>query len=146
MEMDTKLRYLSLILAAIGFIDSLYLTYVKLSHQQVYCGGLGECETVNNSPYSEIGGIPIALLGMGAYLVIIIILFLEIRGDFWRANARLIVFGLSLIGILYSLYLTYIELAVLYAICPYCVLSAIVMLVLFVVSTIRLMTDQKILD
>ncbi len=124
--MDQKLRYFSLILAAIGFIDSLYLAYVKLSHGQAYCGGLGECETVNNSPYSEVGGFPIALLGMGAYIVIILLLSLETRSGFWRSNTRLFVFGLSLIGILYSIYLTYIEIAVLYAICPYCVVSAIV--------------------
>jgi uncharacterized membrane protein len=142
MNIEQKLRYISVVLAAIGFIDALYLTYVKLSHQQVYCGGSGECETVNSSSYAEIGGVPIALLGMGAYIVIMALLFLETRGDFWHANARLIIFGISLIGILYSVYLTYIEIAVLHAICPYCVLSAIVMFLLFVVSTSRLMTDQ----
>jgi uncharacterized membrane protein len=141
MNLDQKLRVTSALLAAIGFIDSLYLTYVKLSHQQVYCGGLGECETVNNSPYSEINGIPIALLGIGGYLLIIVLLYLETRGGFWQSNSRLFVFGLSLIGILYSIYLTYIEIAVLKAICPYCVLSAVVMLMLFLISTYRLVAE-----
>ena len=143
MRIDHKLRISSIVLAAIGFFDSLYLTYVKLSHQQAYCAGLGECETVNNSPYAEIAGIPIALLGMGAYLVILVLLYLEPRGEFWQNNSRLIVFGLTLVGILYSIYLTYIEIAVLRAICPYCVVSAVVMLLLFIISTYRVIVDSS---
>jgi uncharacterized membrane protein len=141
MNLDQKLRITSYVLAAIGLIDSMYLTYVKLSHQQVYCGGLGECETVNNSPYSEIYGLPIALLGIGGYLLIIALLYLETRGGIWQSNSRLLVFGISLVGILYSIYLTYIEIAVLNAICPYCVLSAVVMLLLFIISTYRLVAE-----
>jgi uncharacterized membrane protein len=93
---------------------------------------------VNTSQYSEIWGIPIALLGAGAYLVIIVLLLLEERSELMREYSPLLVFGLSLVGVIYSIYLTYIEVAVLRAICPYCVISAVVLVLLLVLSTIRL--------
>src|SRR5574341_1044366 len=142
MSADTKLHRTSLILAGIGLLDSLYLSWVKIVNSQVYCGTSGQCETVNSSSYSEIFGIPIAYLGLGAYLVILALLYLELRGPFWKENSPLALFGISLVGVIYSTYLTYIEIAVLQAICPYCVVSAIVMLSLFIIAIIRLVQDQ----
>lgn len=125
-------------LAIIGLIDSVYLAWVKYADQYALCGPIGDCESVNTSQYSEIYGIPIALLGAGAYLVIVVLLLAEKRNEFMHEYSPLLVFGLSLIGVLYSIYLTYIEIAVLQAICPYCVISAIVLVLLLVFSTIRL--------
>ena len=138
MVIDRYLRWASYLLAAIGLIDSAYLTWVKITHTEVYCGTSGECQTVSNSPYAEIAGIPIALFGMGAYLALLILFYLEGRQGFWSDNSPLIVFGITLAGTLYSIYLTYIEVAVLYAICPYCVVSAVVMVLLFIIAIIRL--------
>lgn len=139
---DDKLQAASFILVGIGLVDSLYLTWAKLTHSEVVCGGIGECQTVNNSPYSEIGGVPIALLGMGAYFVLLTLLYLETLGGFWLEYSRMFIFGISLAGVLYSAYLTFIEISVLQAICLYCVVSAIVMLLLFFLSIMRLMQDQ----
>jgi uncharacterized membrane protein len=136
--MDRKLRLTAYILAGIGLLDSLYLTWVEATHSEAFCGGSGDCATVANSPYSEIAGIPIALLGMGAYLLIIALLYLETRGGFWKSYSPLIIFGLSLAGVIYSAYLTFLEIWVIKAICPYCVVSAIVMLLLLVISIVRL--------
>lgn len=135
---DSKLRIIAAILAVIGLLDSLYLTWAKLTHTAVICGGSTECQTVNDSPYAEIAGIPISLLGMGAYIVILGLLYLENRGEIWAEYSRMFLFGITLVGVLYSAYLTYIEVAVIYAICPYCVVSAVVMLLLFVIAIIRL--------
>jgi uncharacterized membrane protein len=141
---NSKLRLVSFITTGIGILDTLYLSWIKISHQQVFCGTSGQCETVNNSSYSVILGIPIAYLGLGTYLVILALLYLENRGIFWQENAPLFVFGFTLVGVLFSAYLTYIEFAVLHAICPYCVLSAIVLLVLFIISLIRLRLVQSL--
>jgi uncharacterized membrane protein len=137
-KLDNKLRIASLILAVLGLLDSIYLTWVKFSGKYALCGPIGNCESVNTSQYSEVFGIPIALLGAGAYLVVIISLSLESRGSFWAEYSPIIVFGISLFGFLYSIYLTYIEVAVLKAICPYCVISAIILVLLLVLSSIRL--------
>ena len=136
--LDNKLRISSLTLAVLGLLNSIYLTWVKFTGKYELCGPIGNCESVNTSQYSEMFGIPIALLGAGAYLVMIISLSLESRGSFWVEYSPIIVFGSSLIGVLYSIYLTYIEVAVLKAICPYCVISAIILVLLLVLSSIRL--------
>jgi uncharacterized membrane protein len=142
---DATLRIISWISSGIGSLDAIYLSWVKIAHSQVYCGTSGQCETVNNSPYSVIGGVPIAYLGLGAYLVVLLLLYLENRGGFWRENAPLMVFGISLVGVIFSVYLTYLEIWVIRAICPYCVLSAICMLILFVTSIFRLRQDQTVM-
>jgi len=136
-----KFRLSSFILAGIGFVDSLYLTYVKLSNSYAICGPIGDCESVNTSKYAEIAGIPIALLGAGAYLVIILLLLMENRGDYWAEYGPIMVFGISLAGVLYSAYLTYVEIYVLRAICPYCVVSAVVLVLLLALATTRLVRD-----
>ena len=139
--MNGKFRLSSFILAGIGFVDSLYLTYVKLSNSYAICGPIGDCESVNTSKYAEIAGIPIALLGAGAYLVIILLLLMENRGDYWAEYGPIMVFGISLAGVLYSAYLTYVEIYVLRAICPYCVVSAVVLVLLLALATARLVRD-----
>lgn len=137
MKSSDKLRTASIIIAAIGLVDALYLSAVKLLNTEVYCAGSSNCQTVNASVYAEFSGIPIAFLGAGAFAVILALLLLESRGGFWRENSPLIVFGLTLAGTLYSAYLTYIEIAVLRAICPYCVVSAIAQLLLLVLAIFR---------
>ena len=135
---DKILRSIAFVTTVVGLLDSIYLSYIKLTHTEAFCAGIGECDIVNTSPYSEIAGIPMALLGAGAYVALVILLIVEGRRGFWKNNSLLIFFGITLIGLLYSAYLTYIEVAVLNAICPFCVISAVAMLVLFVVSILRL--------
>jgi uncharacterized membrane protein len=119
------LRTASVALAALGAADSTYLTYVKLAHVQVFCGTSQACDTVNNSIYSQVGGIPIALLGLGAYLLIGALLIWEDQVPALAVWGPVAIFGLALTGTLYSAYLTYVELYVIHAICPYCVVSAV---------------------
>ena len=131
------------VFTVIGLLDSIYLTWLKLSGELAACGGIGDCESVNASIYSRIvvkgvGEIPIALMGVVSYLLIFAFLRLELRDDAMGHWAPMVVFGLSLTGTLYSIYLTYIEIAVLRAICPYCVVSAIAILVIFVISVARM--------
>jgi uncharacterized membrane protein len=138
-----RIRFSSVILAALGIIDSLYLTWVKITANPALCiKGLGNCVTVNSSKYSELFGIPIALLGALTYIVILACLLLENRYKFFADNGIYAVFGFSLFGTAFSIYLTYIEFAVIRATCPYCLTSAITILVIFVLSIIRLAVDQ----
>jgi uncharacterized membrane protein len=137
-----KIRLSTFIAGGIGLLDALYLSWSKLANQQVICGTYKGCETVNSSPYAEIGGIPIALLGAGAYIVILALLYMEGRGEFWQENGPLAIFVVSLAGTLYSAYLTYLEIAVIHAVCLYCVTSAIAMTVVFALTTLRLINPQ----
>jgi uncharacterized membrane protein len=99
---------------------------------------VGGCDVVNTSEYALLAGIPIALFGATAYVAILLVLWLENRNSWLSENGPLLLFGITLFGFLYSLYLTYIELFVIFAICPFCVASAVVMTIMFVLSWIRL--------
>jgi len=125
-------------LVALGFLVSLYLTWIKLTNNTAACAGIGDCDAVNSSRYAEVAGIPIALVGMMGYLAIGCALVAELRWPQANWSLRLGVFGMALAGTLYSAYLTYVEVAVLHAVCPYCVISAICMVGILILSVLRL--------
>lgn len=134
-----KLRYISFILALIGLIDSFYLLWIKITQNKALClPGLGDCWSVNTSRYSEIYGIPVSVFGVLAYLIILALLWFEDKDIKFKVYLPGLIFGITLAGSLYSAYLTYLEIAVIKAICPFCVVSAIVMTVLFIISIVRL--------
>jgi uncharacterized membrane protein len=97
---------------------------------------------VNTSRYSQVNGIPIAVFGAVGYLVILGLLLADRKSTFFAENGPLLIFGVTLFGVLYSAYLTYLEIAVIKAICPFCILSAITMLTLFILSIARLVTSH----
>jgi uncharacterized membrane protein len=128
---------IELILIAAGIVIATYLTYVKLFGIKPYCAGVGNCEAVQTSPYAELFGVPVAILGLLGYLALLV-LFLVKRYD-WRNLgwvARQAFFLVTLVGVLYSAYLTYLELFVINEICPWCVASAVVMTALFVLAIV----------
>jgi uncharacterized membrane protein len=128
----------SVVITILGFLDALYLLIFKLTGNSQMCLGNGGCHDVNFSPYSEIYGIPVSLLGLGAYLAILCILFLESRLKIAFEYGPLAIFGISLVGVAFSAYLTYLELYIIHAICPFCVTSAILITLLFIIAMIRL--------
>lgn len=123
-----------LILSALGILIAGYLTYVHVTNTIPYCGGVGDCERVNTGPYSQIAGIPVALLGLLAYIALLLAAIVVLRGMPWVETAALATFGLAFMGVLFSAYLTYLELFVIRAICPWCIASAIVMTLIFLLS------------
>ena len=135
------LRWASAGCALLGMLDSLYLWIYKISSNDRMCLGSGDCATVNYSIYSEIYGIPVAVLGLGAYLLILIIHILETRWPLLKNNGNLLIFGISLVGVLFTAYLTYIEFFVIFAVCPFCLASAFFILFIFVVAIIRLVKN-----
>jgi len=122
----------ALVLALLGIAIAGYLTYVHYEGLSPVCT-TGGCERVQASSYSEIGPIPVALLGLIGYVAILG--SLAVPGDVGRA----LTFMLTLTGLAFSLYLTYLELFVIDAICQWCVASAVVMAALLVAATVRLL-------
>jgi uncharacterized membrane protein len=123
------------ILALLGIGVSGYLTYTHLFGAPIFCGGASSCELVNSSRYAFLGPIPVALLGLIGYAAILALSFIPTNEDRqWPAQ---LIFGVALIGVLFQLYLTYIELFVLHAICYWCVASQIIILLIFILSLPR---------
>jgi uncharacterized membrane protein len=98
----------------------------------VCIGGSHGCQTVAESSHSHLFGVNIAVFGIVGYLLLLGAAML--RGD----GARMAGFAISLVGFGYSVFLTYLELFVIDAICQWCVFSAILMTVLFAVNTVRM--------
>jgi uncharacterized membrane protein len=127
--------WLMRLLALAGLGVSGYLTWTHVTNRAIACGGSQDCDIVQQSAYSAVLGIPVALLGMLAYVTLLALLFLRGRPpEAWDAYIPLAVFGISLIGVLYSAYLTYLEIYVIYAICRWCVSSAIIITAIFLLS------------
>jgi uncharacterized membrane protein len=124
--------------AAAGFLISAYLTWTHLNGAVPVCvGGSGGCETVQTSRYSEILGVPVAAFGLFAYATML--LCAVFRGE----KAALSGAFVALVGVLFSAYLSYLELFVLRAICQWCVASAVLMTALLVVAVIRLLLPAE---
>lgn len=146
--MDKWLNKALLALVVIGLLVSVYMTIYKFSDNDAMCVGSGDCKTVNASRFSviEVAGakVPVALIGMGGYAAILAMLLFEKRNDFLRKNATMILFGFSLLGFLFTLYLVYVEVAILKAYCPFCVASQVTMTLIFILSVIRLVREPQI--
>jgi uncharacterized membrane protein len=137
-----RLHKAAILVAGLGLIDALYLLVIKLSEDPAFCiQGIGDCWTVNTSIYSEILGVPISLFGAAAYLVILLILTLGNRYNILSKYGTILFFGITLSGTIYSVYLTYLEIWVLHAICPFCIVSALLMVLLLIFSIIQLKKD-----
>ncbi len=136
--MNKWLYGISIALALLGLAVSIYMTIFKLTDNDKMCIGNGGCSKVNSSVYSEVDGIPVAMFGVGGYAVIAALLFMENRNQFLKQNGTMVLFGLALIGFLFTLYLIYVEIALIHALCPFCLTSQITMTILFILSIIRL--------
>ncbi len=136
--MDKWLYRLSLALAGIGLLVSIYMTIYKITSNDAFCLGSGDCSTVNASRYSEVYGVPVAFIGVIGYLAILLTLSLESKHPLLYKNAPLLIFGMALSGFLFTVYLIYVEFALLKAVCPFCLASQIAMTLLFLISVVRL--------
>jgi uncharacterized membrane protein len=128
-----RLRQLIVLTALLGLAVAAYLTYVHYAELEPICaGGSGGCEKVQSSSYAELAGVPVAVLGVAGYALIL--------GSLWIPGERGRVAGalLAIVGFGFSLYLTWIELVELDAICQWCVASAVLMTVLAVATSWRL--------
>ena len=131
---------LAALLAVAGCGIAGYLTVVHFADQPIACSSISDCELVNSSRYAKLAGVPVALLGGGAYVTLLVLVAVAwLRRD---ATALLAAWGVALASFVFSMYLTYIELRVLHAICVYCVGSASVVTALLLVLSACLWLDR----
>lgn len=114
-------------LAMAGMAISSYLTIGHFGEQTLACGGVGDCNAVQNSDYAEVLGIPVAVLGLAFCAGLLGLVLWRLTGlELAIEWAPLIVFGTTLAGVAYSAYLTYIEFFVLETLCIWCISLAAV--------------------
>ncbi len=119
-------------LAAIGLADAGYLAALHVTGETPPCHGYTGCAVVNNSPYAEIFGVPVAALGTALYLVVLAVALWRRRAEgAAAARATLVLYALVLSAALFMAYLTSVEAFVLHAYCYWCLgLAAITFLLL----------------
>ncbi len=118
-------RYIPL-LASIGLLLAGYLAWIELQQQPAFCGPVGDCNLVHQSPYARLAGIPVGVIGVGGYLAVLAMwLVNRITNARWSRQALV---GLVVVGVLFSIYLTFLEPFVIGATCLWCLLSAIIMI------------------
>jgi uncharacterized membrane protein/thiol-disulfide isomerase/thioredoxin len=124
------------ILCIIGLGVASYLAYVEATQVEVVCGPVGDGNTVQQSEYAQLFGIlPIGILGIAGYMMI---LLAWVIGRFTKKRkagyASLAMLGVSAFGVLFSIYLTFLEPFVIGATCAWCLTSAIIMTALLWLS------------
>lgn len=132
---EGTLRKVTVFVATLGIGVATYITIADAGGGAPAClAGGGGCETVASSSYSHLLGVNVAVLGIVGYVLLLSTALL--RGD----AARMAGFAIALGGFGFSVYLTYLELFTIEAICQWCVTSAALMTVLFGLNAVRMVS------
>jgi uncharacterized membrane protein len=132
------LRTTMIVLAVIGLGIASYVTYVHYAGIKPACTAGESCTKVQTSVYSELLGVPVALMGLIGYIAILVSLLIP-----ESETSRFATLILTLGGFGFSGYLTYRELFSIHAICEWCVTSAGVMTILMGLSVWRFLRGER---
>ena len=124
------------LLALVGLFVALYLWLHALGFGgAIKCGASGGCETVQTSQWAVFLGFPVAIYGVAGYLAVLVVALLALRPAALAERKWIVVLaGLATAGLLFTAYLTYLELFVIHAICRWCVASAIVITLIWIIA------------
>jgi uncharacterized membrane protein len=126
-------RMLVSVLSLIGFFVALYLWAHNSGLTGPIVCGVGDCATVQSSPYARIAGVPVSAIGVAGYVALFVLSMFGLQPAHRASKAigGLLLAGATF-GVAFSAYLTYLEAMVIRAWCQYCVASAIIItLILF---------------
>ena len=128
-------RQVAAVLALAGLMLSAYLVLQRMGLLGALVCGTGSCETVQASRWSEFLGVPVAGWGVAGYLGLFAVAFAGVQGR-WaeQSGPTKLLALLSGIGVAFTLYLTYLELFVIHAVCRWCVGSAVIIVAVFISS------------
>jgi uncharacterized membrane protein len=133
------LRMSAALLSLLGLFIAAYLYLYKIGKIGSLACGTGGCETVQWSPWSQFAGLDVALVGVIGYAGLLALSLAALQpGLATRRGPAVLLAALAGIGVLFTVYLTYLELFVIHAICRWCVASAVVILAIFAVALLEL--------
>ena len=124
-------------LSLVGAGIAAYLVFVRYTGGTLACT-TGGCETVQSSEYAEVLGVPVAVIGLAGYLLILASAL--VPGEVGAAAGA----ALALAGISFSVYLVYVQVALIDAICQWCIASDAVMVPLFAGTALRLRAAVRV--
>lgn len=130
-----------LVIAFLGFLDATYLAVEHFKGTIPPCTILQGCEKVTTSEYSVIWGVPVALVGSIYYLLVIVlsVMFLDLKNEKYFLYASY----LTIFGFLAAIYFVFIQLAIIKAICIYCMFSALTSTLLFIIGLLVILKSRR---
>lgn len=124
------------LLIALGMGVAAYLSYVETQAVEAICGPVGDCNAVQQSPYAKLFGLlPVGVFGLLGYLGLLATWLIRRSLPAFEKPAALAFWGMALFGVVFSIYLTWLEIFVIQAICLWCLTSAILMMLLLLLGT-----------
>ena len=135
-EKDFWPKWIIPVLAILGMGVAFYLTYVETSGTEAFCGPVGDCNTVQLSPYATLFGfLHVGLLGLIGYALILIAWAVYTFGpQGLRWTSAIALWGMAFFGVLFSIYLTFLEPFVIGATCMWCISSATIITLTFLAA------------
>jgi uncharacterized membrane protein len=138
---------LAALIALAGIFVALYLTLYKLGYIGTLACAVGSCETVQTSKWATFLGFPVAAWGVAYYIAVLAISLAGLTPALAeRRSVSQLLVAMTGVGLLFSLWLTYLELFVINAICQWCVISAILATALFVICCLDLRDVDRWID
>ena len=135
------------LLALVGLFVALYLWLHALGFGGPIKCGTGGCETVQTSQWAVLFGFPVAFYGVVGYCVVFVVALLALRpAALLQRGWSVVLAGLATIGFAFTLYLTYVELVLIHAICRWCIGSAVIITAIWIVSLRSLRSPAPRID
>ena len=142
MKKTTFAAFLMLVFAAIGIADAFYDSYAIYNGQLLWCPPpIDGCNTVANSPYARVFGVPLGYLGVIFYLYMSVLAALLVFDPFSR-GLRLGALLYATLGVSGSIYFMYIQIAFIHAFCIYCLVSGVLTLLLLIAALVHFRTGR----
>lgn len=129
------LLWTSVALCGLGIVVAGYLVTKRFTGGSLACTRWAQCDVVNNSVYSQFHGVPVSVIGLAGYLALLALAFAAMWTE-GRTQRQILLLSvvLSLIGVGFSAYLTYLEIYVIEALCAWCLASAVIITLLLVTN------------
>jgi uncharacterized membrane protein len=133
------------VLALVGLFVALYLWLHALGYGgAIKCGASGGCETVQTSQWSVFLGLPVAFYGVIGYGGLLLVSIAALRPTaLTQRQWTVLLAGLATVGFLFTVYLTYLELFVIHAICRWCVGSAVIITAIWIIAMSGWMAGRR---
>ncbi len=135
-----------IVIAVVGMLDSAYAAYQHYAVPGESACDFNvtvNCDVVNQSEYSEVAGVPVAFIGLAGYLFFAAVAGMALAWPRFRRRGGYLVLLAALPALAYSLYLTYIEIFVLGAVCPMCMLSLALVTTITVLAAWGAVRDRR---
>jgi uncharacterized membrane protein len=131
------LLWASAVLAGLGILVSGYLVSKRFTGGSLACTRWADCDVVNNSVYAQLFGVPVSAIGLAGYMLLLGLALAALRtNDAMQRRIILLNAVLTLGGVGFSVYLTYLEIYVIEALCTWCVTSAVIISLLLVTNAV----------